>query len=205
MTYSYQIMQRRNLPFEFIRLLDPQPDRVVWDKSKRGYALLTPAGLRFGLVRYNTHKARRGLLAVIAWHFVESSDPEGRFAPTAGGNARVCWLSIDDKPAVEYALAVLQASYLERETHKASDEGKPVVIKFWPGRPGIEDFGIVHLVGAKKCGYTNNLRGGRWEKAENVRAADEKYPEHRLFWCAKCFGYGNPRRFDWRKYGNVAK
>ena len=204
----YKHMQKRNRPFDFIRLLDPKPERAVWYENIQGYKLFTSTGYRFAGVRYNTREPHKGKFAVYALKYDELSDPEGRFRFDTGTEGYLYWVSLEDKPAVEYALAVLRASsnLIADKRSKSEKETLPVLIRLRGDIPGLGPHGIVHIV-AVKCRYSRNPSSSprkEWGEAENVHAADEEYPEHELFWCTTCFGFGNPRRFDRLKHGRPA-
>ena len=134
------------------------------------------------------------MFAVYALYYAECDDPEGRFfSPGVNPAQYKCWLNSDNEREVEYVLGVLRASYdrsLQLREGRTCEEAQPVLVRLWPDRPGIGPHGIVHT----GCYFSRQRRSGEWREAENVEAADRDFPNHKLFWCSKCFGSANSRR-----------
>ena len=155
--------------------------------------MYAPIGGPFGYIRYNVkRRALRGMLTVVAHHYAEADDPKRRFSSCSTGY--VWWVNPSSEPEVEYALKVLRASH-DRAVRVREGDGhggpQQVFVRFWQDRPGIGPHGVVHT----NCYFSRRRRSGEWGRAENAEAADRDFPDYELFWCTKCFGADNPRRF----------
>ena len=86
--------------------------RYVWSEKDRGYMLWTPAGPRFGFVRFNIARANAGRFAVYVYAPFE--DPRGLFLNCQRGQPYHAWHTfIDpaDLTTMEYAVKVLESAW----------------------------------------------------------------------------------------------